>query len=58
MNLFNAQATLVFLYIIFLYFITFYPTGEGGVERDLIEAGKLFTELADQGHPFAQVKGH
>ena len=54
----NAQATLVFLYIIFLYFITFYPTGEGGVERDLIEAGKLFTELADQGHPFAQVKGH
>ncbi|PFX31095.1 Protein sel-1-like 1 [Stylophora pistillata] len=29
-------------------------TGEGGVERDPIEAGKLFSELADQGHPFAQ----
>ncbi|KAJ7387163.1 hypothetical protein OS493_004129 [Desmophyllum pertusum] len=29
-------------------------TGEGGVERDPIEAGKLFTELAEQGHPFAQ----
>ena len=32
-------------------------SGEGGVERDPIEAGKLFSELADQGHPFAQVKG-
>lgn len=30
-------------------------TGEGGVERDPIEAGKLFSELAEQGHPFAQV---
>ncbi|XP_078355261.1 uncharacterized protein LOC144639855, partial [Oculina patagonica] len=29
-------------------------TGEGGVERDPIEAGKLFSELAEQGHPFAQ----
>jgi len=29
-------------------------TGEGGVEKDLVEAGKLFTELAEQGHPFAQ----
>jgi len=29
-------------------------TGEGGVEKDLVEAGKLFTELANQGHPFAQ----
>ena len=25
------------------------------MEKDLIEAGKLFTELAEQGHPFAQV---
>ncbi|XP_044173737.1 secretory immunoglobulin A-binding protein EsiB-like isoform X3 [Acropora millepora] len=29
-------------------------TGEGGIEPDAIEAGKIFTELAEQGHPFAQ----
>ena len=29
--------------------------GEGGIEPDVIEAGKVFTELAEQGHPFAQV---
>ena len=29
--------------------------GEGGIEPDAIEAGKIFTELAEQGHPFAQV---
>lgn len=29
-------------------------TGEGGVETDPIEAGRIFTELAEKGHPFAQ----
>jgi len=29
-------------------------TGEGGIEADPIEAGKVFSELAAQGHPFAQ----
>ena len=29
--------------------------GEGGIEPDAFEAGKIFTELAEQGHPFAQV---
>ena len=29
--------------------------GEGGIEPDAIEAGKIFTELAERGHPFAQV---
>lgn len=29
--------------------------GEGGIEPDAIEAGKIFIELAEQGHPFAQV---
>lgn len=29
--------------------------GEGGIEPDAIEAGRIFTELAEQGHPFAQV---
>ena len=49
--LFSFQFVLFVLYIICIF------SGEGGVERDPIEAGKLFSELADQGHPFAQVKG-
>ncbi|XP_068679629.1 sel1-repeat-containing protein YbeQ-like isoform X1 [Montipora foliosa] len=28
--------------------------GEGGIEPDPIEAGKIFTDLAERGHPFAQ----
>ena len=51
--LFSFQFTLYVLYISFICIFS----GEGGVERDPIEAGKLFSELADQGHPFAQVKG-
>lgn len=38
---------------ILLYVYT--SIGEGGIEPDTIEAGKIFTELAEQGHPFAQV---
>ena len=51
--LFSFQFVLFVLYISFICIFS----GEGGVERDPIEAGKLFSELADQGHPFAQVKG-
>ena len=34
----------------------YFPIGEGGVDADPIEAGKMFTELAERGHPFAQVQ--
>lgn len=40
----------------FCTFFTYSSIGEGGVERDPTEAAKLFSELAEQGHPFAQVK--
>ena len=46
-----------FQFVLFVLYIICFFSGEGGVERDPIEAGKLFSELADQGHPFAQVKG-
>jgi len=42
--------------VIFLYSLHFISTGDGRVGKDLVEAGKPFTELAEQGHPFAQVK--
>ena len=29
--------------------------GEGGIEPDPVEARKIFTDLAERGHPFAQV---
>ena len=39
--------------LILLY--VYMSIGEGGIEPDAVEAGKIFTELAEQGHPFAQV---
>ena len=44
-------------YIHFNLIINFHPLqGEGGVEVDPLEAAKMFSELSEQGHPFAQVK--
>lgn len=40
-----------------IWFDSFLFIGEGGVETDPIEAGRIFTELAEKGHPFAQVTG-
>lgn len=38
------------------WLLIFTPAGEGGVEVDPLEAAKMFSELSEQGHPFAQVK--
>ena len=43
-------------YILFNRSIIFTTAGEGGVEADPLEAAKMFSELSEQGHPFAQVK--
>ena len=39
-----------------IYLMIHFSVGEGGVEADPIEAAKMFTELAERGHPFAQVQ--
>lgn len=43
-------------YIFLTWLLIFTPAGEGGVEVDPLEAAKMFSELSEQGHPFAQVK--
>lgn len=43
------------LLILIVYILLSFISGEG-VETDPIEAAKMFKELSEKGHPFAQVR--